>query len=178
MRAALTLRFANTSLRTAGTVIAGTAVLALSSYIQVPMVPVPMTMQTLAVTLMGAFLGIRLGTATVLAWLIEAAAGLPVLAGGAAGLAPFVGPTAGFLYVFPLAAALTGRLGERGWNRRIDLAFLSLLLGNALCLAGGMAWLAPILGAGPAFAVAVVPFAAGGAVKAAIGAVFLRLKTR
>jgi biotin transport system substrate-specific component len=89
-------------------VVAGTLALALASRISVPMVPVPITMQTFAVTMVGALYGWRLGALTILAWLGEAMLGLPVLAGGAGGLAPFVGPTAGYLVSFPVIGALTG----------------------------------------------------------------------
>lgn len=82
-------------------VFAGTLVLALASRLAVPMVPVPITMQTFAVTMIGALYGWRLGSLTLLAWLGEAMLGLPVLAGGAFGLAPFFGPTAGYLVSFP-----------------------------------------------------------------------------
>lgn len=162
------------------TVLAGTAILTASSYIQVPFYPVPMTMQTLAVTLVGAFLGWRLGTATVVAWLAAAAAGLPVLAGShLAGPAAFVGSTAGYLVAFPLAAALTGWLAERGWNgQRPLLAFAAMLLGNALCLALGGAWLAVLVGPEKAIALGVLPFLAGGLVKSALGAALLKAARR
>src|SRR3546814_16627125 len=73
----------------------GTLVLAASSWIEVPMVPVPMTMQTYAIVLIGALCGWRLAGAVVLAYLGEAVIGLPVLSGGASGPIHFVGPTAG-----------------------------------------------------------------------------------
>ncbi|TJV18529.1 MAG: biotin transporter BioY, partial [Mesorhizobium sp.] len=112
-----------------GAVVLGTVFLALASYIEVPMVPVPVTMQTFAVTLIGAVYGWRLGAATIVAWLVEGAIGLPVLSGGAAGAHHFVGPTAGYLFAFPVVGALTGWLAERGWNgNRPWLAFVSMLL--------------------------------------------------
>lgn len=162
------------------TVLAGTGILTASSYIQVPFYPVPMTMQTLAVTLVGAFLGWRLGTATVLAWLAAAAAGLPVLAGThMAGPLVFVGATAGYLMAFPLAAALTGWLAERGWNgKRPLLAFASMVAGNALCLALGGTWLSLLVGPEKAIALGVVPFVAGGLLKSALGAALLKAANR
>jgi biotin transport system substrate-specific component len=92
----------------------GTGVLALASQISVPMVPVPITLQTFALTMIGVLYGWRLGALTVLAWLGEAMVGLPVLANGGGGLAPFVGPTAGYLVSFPIIAALAGYLAEKG----------------------------------------------------------------
>ena len=150
----------------------GVCVLTASSYVQVPMQPVPITMQTLAVTVVGAVLGWRLGVATVLAWLAAAAAGLPVLA-GVTHLAAFAGPTAGYLFAFPAAAALCGWLAERGWTG-LGLAFASMLAGNALCLLGGAAWLSLSLGVSKAVVAGVVPFLIGGLLKSAMGAVALR----
>ncbi|WP_137389393.1 biotin transporter BioY [Rhodoligotrophos defluvii] len=156
-------------------VLVGTMALALSSYVSVPMVPVPMTMQTYAVTLIGALYGWRLGGLTVLAWLGEAALGLPVLSGGAGGITPFFGPTGGYLFAFPLMAVLTGWLAERGWNgHRVVLAFCAMLMGNALCLALGAAWLASLIGLAPAIAAGVTPFILGGIVKSALGAATLK----
>ena len=156
--AALTRRLNGSVLLQFGAVVFGTAILTLSSYMKVPMFPVPMTMQTLAVTVLGALYGWRLGAATVVAWLAEAAFGLPVLASGG-GLACFVGPTAGYLFAFPIMAALTGWLAERGWNgKNMLLAFASMLIGNTLCLALGAAWLSLLIGPEKAIAFGVAPF--------------------
>ncbi|MFT4013827.1 MAG: biotin transporter BioY [Paracoccus sp. (in: a-proteobacteria)] len=157
----------------------GSLLLALSSYIEVPMVPVPITMQTFAVTLVGALYGWRLGGITIAAWLVEGALGLPVLAGGAAGAQHFAGPTGGYLFAFPVAGMLVGWLAERGWNgRRAGLAFLAMLAGNALCLLLGAAWLAVLIGAKQAIMAGVVPFLVGGLLKSALAAATLRLSTR
>lgn len=156
-------------------VLLGTLVLTASSHVSVPMFPVPMTMQTLAVTLVGALYGWRLGTLTILAWLLQGAFGLPVFAGGTGGLSRFVGPTGGYLLAFPLAGALTGWLVEQGWNgRRVVMAFVAMLLGNALCLVLGAAWLATSVGAEKAVAVGVAPFVLGGLLKSVLGAALLK----
>ena len=156
----------------------GTAILALSSYMSVPMAPVPITMQTLAVTMVGALFGSRLGTITVLAWLAEAAVGAPVLQGGAGGLAVFAGFTAGYLWSFPFVAALVGVLVERGWDgRRPILSFAAMALGNAVCLGMGGVWLATLIGASAAMTTGVTPFLLGGLVKSALGAAFLMALT-
>lgn len=160
-------------------VLLGTLVLAIASQISVPMLPVPMTMQTLAVILIGALYGWRLGAATILAWLGEAALGLPVLANGTGGLAPFMGPTAGYLVSFPFVAALVGWLAERGWNgSRPAFAFASMLAGHALCLALGAAWLATLIGAEKAMLAGVVPFLLGSLVKSGLGAAILTAVSR
>ena len=151
----------------------GIGVLTLSSYVQVPMQPVPLTLQTLAVTLVGAVLGWRLGVATILAWLAAAAAGLPVLA-GVTHLAAFAGPTAGYLMAFPAAGAVCGWLAERGWDgRNPALALASMVIGNAMCLVVGAAWLSLSLGVDKAIMAGVAPFVIGGALKSAMGAAAL-----
>ena len=160
-------------------VLLGTGLLTLSSHVQVPMVPVPITMQTFAVTLIGALYGWRLGTVTVIAWLVEGALGLPVLAGGSAGLHRFAGPTAGYLFAFPIAAALCGWLVERGWNgQRPLLSFVAMLIGNAACLALGGMWLAAMIGTDKAISLGVMPFLVGAALKSALGAAVLTLLAR
>ncbi|QPC85685.1 biotin transporter BioY [Mesorhizobium sp. NBSH29] len=143
----------------------GTVFLAASSWIEVPMVPVPMTMQTFAVTLVGALYGWRLGAITVLAWLAQGMMGFPVLAGGAGGLAHFAGPTAGYLAGFVVAAAMVGFLAERGWTAGVVRGSLTMLLGNILILAVGWVWLAAMIGAESALIHGVTPFLLGGLLK-------------
>lgn len=159
-----------------GAIVIGTLFLALSSYVEVPMYPVPMTMQTFAVALVGALYGWRLGGITIVAWLIQGAAGIPVLAGGAAGAHHFIGPTAGYLFAFAAMGMLTGWLAERGWNgSRVVLAFFSMLLANLLCLALGAAWLATLIGVEQAIVHGVTPFLIGAVLKSVLGAVTLRM---
>jgi biotin transport system substrate-specific component len=156
-------------------VLAGTLILALASQIAVPMVPVPITMQTFAITMIGALYGWRLGAITVLFWLGEAMIGLPVLANGSGGLAPFAGPTAGYLVSFPIIAALVGWLAERGWTGdRVILSFGAHLAGNVLCLAIGGPWLAYLLGAEQAWMLGVAPFILGAVLKSALAAAVLK----
>lgn len=159
-----------------GAVVLGSLFLALSSYVQVPMIPVPVTMQTFAVALVGALYGWRLGAITIIAWLVQGAAGLPVLAGGASGVHHFLGPTGGYLFAFPVAGALMGWLAERGWNgNRVILAFLGMLLSNAVCLLLGAAWLAVLIGPQRAIVLGVTPFLVGALLKSALGAAVLKL---
>ena len=159
-----------------GAVVLGSLFLALSSYIEVPMVPVPVTMQTFAVTLIGALYGWRFGALTIAAWLVEGAAGFPVLAGGAAGVQHFAGPTGGYLFSFPVVGAAVGWLAERSWNgNRVMLAFAAMLFGNLLCLVLGTAWLAVMIGAEKAITFGFLPFIVGGLLKSALGAATLKL---
>ena len=156
-------------------VLAGTLALALASQISVPMVPVPITMQTFAITMIGALYGWRLGAITILAWLGEAMVGFPVLAGGAGGIAPFMGPTAGYLVSFPIIGALVGWLAERGWSGdRVARSFLAHLSANILCLAIGGAWLAALIGAEKGWLFGVAPFILGAVLKSALAAAVLK----
>lgn len=148
--------------------------LAMASRVEIPMAPVPITLQTLAVTLAGALLGWRHGLIAVALWLACGAAGLPVLAGGTAGLARFWGSTAGYLFAFPVAAAAVGFLMARGWDRSWPLAIAAMLAGNALCLGGGAAWLAWHSDAARAWASGVMPFLIGAALKAVTGGLTMR----
>lgn len=156
-------------------VIAGTLVLALASQISVPMVPVPITMQTFAVTMIGALYGWRLGALTVVAWLAEAMVGFPVLAEFKSGIAPFMGPTAGYLVAFPLMAVLVGFLTEKGVTaNRIFAGFSLHFAANLLCLLLGWMWLAQIIGAEKAWVAGVLPFILGAALKSALAAAVLK----
>ncbi|MGU3576982.1 biotin transporter BioY [Brucellaceae bacterium C25G] len=160
-------------------VIFGTFILALTSQVEVPMVPVPITLQTLVVPLIGALYGWRLGSITVLAWLGEAAVGMPVLAGGSGGIMAFAGPTAGYLASFPVIAALTGFLAERGWNgKNVGLAFAAFIAANALCLLMGTLWLSSLIGMEKAIAFGATPFLIGALIKSALGAAILKAANR
>lgn len=160
-------------------VVFGTFILALTSQITVPMFPVPITLQTLIVPLIGALYGWRLGTLTVLAWLGEAMIGMPVLAGGSGSIASFVGPTAGYLISFPIIAALCGYLAEKGWNgNHAPKALASFLLANALCLAIGALWLGYVIGADKAIALGVTPFIIGALIKSALATAILKSATK
>ncbi len=150
----------------------GTALLTLSAKVNLPLPYVPMTLQTLVVLMIGAAYGWRLGSATVIAYLAEGAIGLPVFAGPVGGLAPLVGPTAGYLYGFVLAALATGWLSQRGWDRSVLWLFVAMGIGHVLILSAGFAWLAfgMKLGADKAWLVGIVPFIAASLVKNALGA--------
>ena len=156
----------------------GSLLLAASSRIEVPMIPVPMTMQTYALLLLGAFLGSRLAFASVLAYLAEGALGLPVFAGGAAGLQHFFGPTAGYLLAFPFAAYIVGLAAERGWLGNLFIAFLVMLASHAIVFTGGVAWLAQFMDVSKAVAVGFTPFVLGTLVKSALGVATVQLWPR
>ena len=163
---------AGRGLRLAVLALAGSVALTVSAKLQVPFYPVPMTMQSLVVLLLGMAFGWRLGTATVLLYLAEGLAGLPVFAGTpekGIGLAYMMGPTGGYLVGFVFAAALLGWLAERGWDRSLWRTALALSLGHALLFVPGIAWLAVFVGWPKAVALGLTPFLWGSVVKTALG---------
>jgi len=159
-------------LRTVILVALGTALLTLSAKTNLPLPYVPMTLQTLVVLVIGAVYGWRLGGATVIAYLAEGAIGLPVFAGPVGGLAPLLGPTAGYLIGFVAAALITGWLSERGWDRSVPLLFVAMGIGHIIILAAGFTWLVfgMKLGFERAWLVGIAPFVAASIIKNALGA--------
>ncbi|WP_249793456.1 biotin transporter BioY [Bradyrhizobium cenepequi] len=153
----------------------GTALLALSAKVNLPLPYVPMTLQTLVVLMIGAAYGSWLGAATMITYLAEGAIGFPVFAGPVGGLAPLIGPTAGYLFGFVAAAFVTGWLAERGWDRSVVRLFAAMALGHIIILAAGFSWLAfgVGLGAEKAWLFGILPFIAGTLVKTALGAALL-----
>ena len=161
----------------AGTVVLAVGlslVLAASARAQVPFWPVPMTLQTLAVLVIGGLAGPRLATATLLLYLAEGAWGLPVFAGTperGIGLAYLAGPTGGYLVGMLLAAPLVGWLIARTGGLAATAG--AVLLGTAVIYACGVGWLAGVVGAEKAVALGVMPFLAGEAVKMALATALL-----
>ncbi|HEU5314654.1 MAG TPA: biotin transporter BioY [Chloroflexota bacterium] len=171
-------------LREALLIAAGTAFLALTARISLPLPfsPVPITGQTLGVLVVGALYGPTRGAATVLAYLVEGAAGAPVFAAGRAGLSVLAGPTGGFLVGFVPAAAIAGFAGAR---RRAALRLAILLLATAAVYACGVPWLMAVTGLplAAALAAGALPFLPGDVLKAGLaggvtpaGARLLRLR--
>lgn len=160
----------------------GSALMALSAKIQVPFLPVPMTMQTGVVLLIGGATGWRLGGLTMLAYLAEGVAGLPVFAGAVAGPAYLAGPTGGYLVGFVLSAAVMGVAVERGWTRGLPGMIAALIFASLVPFVTGVAWLAVLIGPAAAVANGFVPFipaailkgALAGGLLAAIGTVARR----
>jgi len=109
--------------------------------IPLPFTPVPLTVQDFAVLLVGLMLGSKRGFAALALYLAEGATGLPVFSPtGPGGIAQILGPTGGYLMVYPLVAALAGFIFERG-ARTFARAAISGLLAQILLFAGGLSWL-------------------------------------
>jgi biotin transport system substrate-specific component len=146
--------------------------------VPLPWTPVPVTGQTFAVLLSGAVLGTRRGFLAQSIYLAEGALGLPVFAGGAAGWATFAGPTGGYLAAFPVAAAITGMLAERGWDRRFLTMLGAMLAGSAVIFAAGLVGLSRFVPTLGLFAAGLLPFLPGDLVKAAAAALVFPLVWR
>ena len=156
-------------------VVAGSLLLTIAAKTQVPMWPVQMSLQTFAVLLIGATYGWRLGGATVLAYLAQGFAGLPVFGGAVAGPAYFFGPTGGYLIGFLLTAVIAGWLAERGWTRSFPRLVGALALANAAMYVPGLAWLwiGFMPGLQETLAAGLLPFLVGDAVKLLLVAALL-----
>lgn len=153
----------------------GALLVALSAQVVVPVPfsPVPMTLQPLAVLVVGGLLGAAGGVSALILYIVLGALGLPVFAGGGSGILHLVGPTGGYLLAFPIAAAVTGALA--GQVPRSPLrVLLACALGMVIIHAGGVAQLA-LLGGDPALALRVgfVPFLTGDLLKVGLAAALI-----
>ncbi len=142
--------------------------------IPLPFTPVPITGQTFAVLFTGAVLGGRRAFLTLLLYLAEGIAGLPVFAGGLSGAIHIAGPTGGYLLSYPLAAGCAGLLAEHGWDRTPMRAACAMTLASGIIFALGVAWLAPFVGGiGSAIVRGLFPFLPGEVIKIALAAALL-----
>jgi biotin transport system substrate-specific component len=161
------------------TVVLGTLLITICAKINVPVWPVPVTMQGFAIAALAAAFGLRIGVATVALYLIEGAFGLPVFATGG-GLAYIAGPTGGFLIGFLALAAIVGYAADRGASGKPLTLFAAMLVGDAVLFVLGFAWLVLMAGqagwidqsnvVASAFAKAVQPFIVWDILKMALAA--------
>ena len=155
----------------------GAGLLTLSAKVQIPFYPVPLTMQTFVVLGLGMVCGWKLGASSVILYLALGGFGLPVLAGTpekGIGLAYMMGPTGGYLLGFVVAAAVTGFLAEKGWDRKMLTTFFAMLIGNVLIYVPGLIWLANIVGWDkPILQWGMTPFLFGDLVKIVLAMIVL-----
>jgi len=147
----------STYLKTILLILFGSLLLAVSSKVQVPFWPVPMTMQTFVVFLIGMTYGLKLSFFTLLAYIFEGAIGLPVFATGA-GLAYLMGPTAGYIYGMLLAGTVIGFMSEKGFAKTYFMSFISLLIGSLFIFTLGVGYLGFIIGYDKAINFGLLPF--------------------
>jgi biotin transport system substrate-specific component len=178
----ITAPFASSAAYTPAVLVAtGVALLTLSAKMQIPLWPVPMTMQTYVVLVIAMAYGTRLALATVMAYLLAGALGMPVFAGTpekGLGLAYMIGPTGGYLLGFVLATYVMGVLAARGWDRRMLPSLAAMTLGHLIILACGVAWLAVAMGLDKAIAVGLSPFILATVVKTILAGLSLPLAWR
>jgi len=156
-----------------GLALGGTLLLTLSAKTKVVLGPVDMNLQTLAVLLIASAFGLRLGLATLLLYLAEGAAGLPVFQSTpekGIGIAYMLGTTGGYLAGFVVMAAIAGWAADRGWDRNPFRLFGAFLVAEVLMMAMGFAWLALLIGADKAWQFGVVPFIVPDLIKVALAA--------
>lgn len=159
-------------------IVAGSFLLAASAQVAVTLnagfVRVPMTLQPLALVLIGASLGSIRGAAAAALYLAEGLAGLPVFSNGGS-TASLLGPTAGFLLAFPLGAFVAGYFSEHGWTRTFAGTFAAMSAALIIVHLGGWSWLATAAQLGPleAFQVGNLPFLLSDAIKVALAAALL-----
>jgi biotin transport system substrate-specific component len=167
----------NMYLRSVVLVLFGTLLIAISAHVQVPFWPVKMSMQTFVILTLGVTYGSRLGALTVTAYLMEGAVGLPVFQSGG-GLAHLAGPTAGYLAGFVGAAWIVGWFSEHGAMRSLPAAFGVLLIGDAIIMILGTAWLSTLIGFEKAVAAGFLIFLPAEALKIALATALTRVSTR
>jgi len=156
-------------------VVAGSVLIAASAKVSfvLPRNLVPITGQTFAVLLIGALYGSRRGVATVLAYLAEGAAGIPVFAGKGAGVAYMMGPTGGYLIGFVVAAAIVGWLAQRGWDRRFGTTVVAMTLATTAIFFCGMLWPGYRMLPGGLWTAGILPFLPGAIIKIVLAAALL-----
>lgn len=163
----------NLAVRWPFAILSGAVIVALAAQVSVPVPfsPVPMTLQGLAVLLVGGLFGGAAAAGAMMLYLVAGAFGAPVFAGGAGGLPWLFGPTGGYLLTFPLAAIVTARVAERG---RLTRSLLGAFLGMLVIYAGGWAQLALLSGdAAGALKLGVMPFVGQDLLKVLIAALVL-----
>ncbi len=156
-----------------GLAIAGTLLLTISAKTKVVLGPVDMNLQTLAVLLIASTFGLRLGLATVLLYMAEGLAGLPVFQSSpekGIGLAYMMGTTGGYLAGFVVMTAIVGWAADRGWGSSLVKMLGVMLVAEVIMMAMGFGWLATLIGPANAWAFGVVPFIVADLVKVALAA--------
>ena len=145
----------------------GVAILSLSAHFKGPFYPVPMTLQTLVVLLIGMSYGLHLGGATILSYLFLGAFGAPVFSGGV-GFVYLVGPTGGYLVGFFVSAVVLGFLTERGMGQNWVTSAVLAVIGTVIIYALGLSWLTSIIGFEKAVQFGLMPFVFGDCLKIVI----------
>lgn len=166
-------------------ILAGSGLMALAARLTIPLPWVPITAQTYALLLVSALLGGRRGALALIAYLVEGLIGLPVFAYGysawttsSVGVPTIVGPSAGYLFSYPIVAAVVGTLAERGGDRIFWRAVATMAVGEVLIYLVALPWLAHFIGAARAVQFGLLPFVIGDIIKIVLAAATLPLGWR
>ena len=153
-------------------VVGGAAFTGLLAQVVIPLQPVPITGQTLAVLLVGSTLGAVRGALAMVVYAVLGIVGVPWFSDATSGWHIVAGPTGGYIVGFILAAGLTGWLAQRQWDRRVVGAFVSFMAGTGVTFAIGLPWLAASLGLNleQTLNAGLYPFIIGGVIKALLAA--------
>ena len=150
------------------TSIIGSFLLAISSKVQIPLTPVPVTLQTLVLLVMSMFLGWRGAVGATSLYLFQGAIGLPVFAHGG-GFVILFGPTGGYLFGFLIASLVVGYLAERGWDKSVVLTFTSMTIGTLIIYLFGVIWLSYLKDLNTALVFGLLPFITPDILKICLG---------
>ena len=150
------------------TSIIGSFLLAISSKVQIPITPVPVTLQTLVLLVMSMFLGWRGAAGATSLYLFQGAIGLPVFAHGG-GFIILFGPTGGYLFGFLIASIVVGFLAERGWDKSVVLTFISMTIGTLIIYILGVIWLSYLKDLNTAIVFGLLPFITPDILKICLG---------
>ncbi|HEY4151837.1 MAG TPA: biotin transporter BioY [Pseudolysinimonas sp.] len=158
-------------------VVAGAALVTVLAQVAIPLWPVPITGQTLAVLLVGSTLGWARGAISMVLYALLGLVGLPIYSDGTHGATVLFGATGGYIVGFIVSAALVGWLAERQWDRKILKAIVTFVAGSVVVFAIGLPWLAVVLRTDlqTTLEYGLYPFIVGGIIKAAIAAALLPL---
>ena len=150
------------------TSVIGSFLLAISSKVQIPLTPVPVTLQTLVLLVMSMFLGWRGAFGATSLYLFQGAIGLPVFAHGG-GLIILFGPTGGYLFGFLIASLVVGYLAEKGWDKSVVLTFTSMTIGTLIIYLFGVIWLSYLKDLNTALVFGLLPFITPDILKICLG---------
>ena len=150
------------------TSVIGSFLLAISSKVQIPLTPVPVTLQTLVLLVMSMFLGWRGAVGATSLYLFQGAIGLPVFAHGG-GFVILFGPTGGYLFGFLIASLVVGYLAEKGWDKSVILTFTSMTIGTLIIYLFGVIWLSYLKDLNTALVFGLLPFITPDILKICLG---------
>ncbi|MDA3871286.1 MAG: biotin transporter BioY [Candidatus Marinimicrobia bacterium] len=151
-------------------VLSGSILIALFSQIaiNIPFSLVPITGQTLAIMLVGALLGSKKGSLSVITYLTEGVIGIPVFANFSGGIQHLIGPTGGYLISFVFVAFIIGYLFEKGFDKSLIKNLIAIFLSHIIIFGIGLTWLGLYIGSDKVFAIGLFPFIPGAIIKISV----------